>query len=396
MKEEQEIEQKSEEMEEIDLLQLARDVWNERKKLLIWTAAGALIGLIIGLSIPKEYTATIRMVTENAGGQNMSSSVSALAAMAGMRTQNVGRDGVNPQLYPDIVSSAPLVMELFDIHVTDKKGKMDLTLKEYIQKEISRPWWSAIVALPGRAIGGIQSWFEEKPTPLPISPSDSINMNENSPRRGVSTEPLRLSPGDAGAISAIASRVRANYDPKASIISISVTMQDPMVSAIVADTVAKKLQEYIIDYRTDKVRADLEYTQKLNDEAREEYYAAQKKYAQYVDRNQGVTLRSQRTEEERLQNEMQLAYGLFNTTSQQLQVAKAKVQEDTPVFTVLDPPRVPLKESKPSVMIYIVGCAFVAFALCAAWILFGRSLVAQFKAKGKTSELNSSDDNSRD
>ena len=396
MKEEQEIEQKSEEMEEIDLLQLVRDVWNERKKLLIWTAAGALIGLIIALSIPKEYTATIRMVTENAGGQNMSNNVSALAAMAGMRTQNVGRDGVNPQLYPDIVGSAPLVMELFDIHVTDKKGKMDLTLKEYIQKEISRPWWSAIVALPGRAVGGIQSWFEEKPTPLPYSPSDSISVNENSSRRGVSTEPLRLSPGDAGAISAIASRVRANYDPKASVISISVTMQDPMVSAIVADTVAKKLQEYIIDYRTDKVRADLEYTQKLNDEAREEYYAAQKKYAQYVDRNQGVTLRSQRTEEERLQNEMQLAYGLFNTTSQQLQVAKAKVQEDTPVFTVLDPPRVPLKESKPSVMIYIVGCAFVAFALCAAWILFGRSLVAQFKAKGKTSELNSSDDNSRD
>ena len=389
------MEQKSDYDQEIDLLQLARDVWNERKKLLIWTVAGSLVGLIIALSIPKEYTTTIRMVTENAGSQNMSTSVSALASMAGMRTQNIGRDGVGPQLYPDIVNSAPLIMDLFDIHITDKKGEMDMTFKEYALKEISRPWWSAVTGFPVKLTNIVKSWFVEKPVQLPRTDSDSISSSKTS-KRGIQAKPLNLSPAEAGAISIITSRISTEYNPKASVISISVTMQDPMVSAIVADTVAKKLQEYIIDYRTDKVRADLEYTQKLNDEAREEYYAAQKKYAQYVDRNQGVTLRSQRTEEERLQNEMQLAYGLFNTTSQQLQVAKAKVQEDTPVFTVLDPPRVPLKESKPSVMIYIVGCAFVAFALCAAWILFGRSLVAQFKAKGKTSELNSSDDNSRD
>lgn len=378
-KEDEEIERTSDDMQEIDLLQLARDVWDQRRKLLIWVVVGAVVGLIIGLSIPKEYTTVIRMVTENSGNQG-SSSVSALASMAGIRTQTGVKDGVNPQLYPDIVRSAPLVMELFDIRVTDRKGKMDMTFGDYVRKELSRPWWSTLMALPSRAVNGVQGWFKEKPSAIP---ADSTGSSRRLTHRGISTEPLRLTPGEAGLIGLIASRVNVNYDSRSSIVSISVTMQEPMVSAIVADTVAKKLQEYIVNYRTDKVRADLEYTQKLNDEARADYYAAQKKYAQYVDRNQGVTLRSQRTEEERLQNEMQLAYNLFNNTSQQLQVAKAKVQEDTPVFTVLDPPRVPLGPSAPSVFIYVAGCAFVAFALCAAWILFGKSLLMQFKAKGE-------------
>ena len=157
-------------------------------------------------------------------------------------------------------------------------------------------------------------------------------------------------------------------------------MQDPMVSAMLADTVAERLKEYVTEYRTNKARADMEYAQTLNDEARDDYSQAQQRYAAYMDRNQGVILRSMRNEEERLQNEMQLAYNLYNTTAQQLQMAKAKVQEITPVYTVLQPATVPLIPSKPSKMLIIVGCVFVAVVACAAWILFGRDLVAAFRS----------------
>ena len=92
-----------------------------------------------------------------------------------------------------------------------------------------------------------------------------------------------------------------------------------------------------------------------------------------------------RNEEERLQNEMQLAFNLYNTTAQQLQMAKAKVQEITPVYTILQPATVPLAPSKPSKMMIIVGCAFLAVMAAAAWILFGRDLRNTFK-KGETDE----------
>lgn len=51
-------------------------------------------------------------------------------------------------------------------------------------------------------------------------------------------------------------------------------MQDPMVSAMLADTVAERLKEYVIGYRTNKARKDMEYAQKINDEARQAYYEA--------------------------------------------------------------------------------------------------------------------------
>ena len=126
---------------------------------------------------------------------------------------------------------------------------------------------------------------------------------------------FRLTPDESGIAAALASRVSVESAAKTSVISISVTMQDPMVSAMLADTVAERLKEYVIGYRTNKARKDMEYAQKINDEARQAYYEAQQRYASYVDNNQGIILRSKRNEEERLQNEQALAFNLYNTTA---------------------------------------------------------------------------------
>ncbi len=101
------------------------------------------------------------------------------------------------------------------------------------------------------------------------------------------------------------------------VVSLAVTMQDPLVAATLTDTVMRNLQNHITQYRTDKARHDLEFTQRLFDEAQGKYYAAQQRYAQYVDQNQALSGRAFRTEQERLQNEMSLAYSLYNQTAQQ-------------------------------------------------------------------------------
>ena len=90
--------------------------------------------------------------------------------------------------------------------------------------------------------------------------------------------------------------------------TVSVTFQNPKVAATVADSVIRKLQEYIINYRTSKAKEDCIYWEKLFKERQQEYYAAQKKYASYIDSHDNVILQSVRTEQERLQNDMGLAY----------------------------------------------------------------------------------------
>ena len=44
-------------------------------------------------------------------------------------------------------------------------------------------------------------------------------------------------------------------------------MQDPLISAALTDTVMHCLQNYITDYRTNKARHDLAFTEKLFNEA---------------------------------------------------------------------------------------------------------------------------------
>ena len=147
-----------------------------------------------------------------------------------------------------------------------------------------------------------------------------------------------------------------------------------------------RLQAYITTYRTQKARRDLDYYERLYAEAKEAYISAQQRYASYVDRNQDVMLQRVRTEQERLQNEMNLAFQLYNTCSQQLQAAKAKVQQETPVFTVINPPQVPLKRSKPSKLTILVVCVFLAAVLACIWVLWGRDLLAGLKKKEEEPE----------
>lgn len=180
---------------------------------------------------------------------------------------------------------------------------------------------------------------------------------EDDERRGTGvTDPFRLTREENETVGSLQERIATSVDKKTMVVSLTVTMQDLLVAATLTDTVMRNLQNHI--------------TQRLFDEAQGKYYAAQQRYAQYVDQNQALSRRSFRTEEERLQNEMSLAYSLYNQTAQQLQLARAKVQESTPVYAVVQPATVPLKPSKPSKIMILVGCIFLAGAAAAAWTLF--------------------------
>jgi len=172
----------------------------------------------------------------------------------------------------------------------------------------------------------------------------------------------------------------ASVDKKSGVISLNVTMQDPLVSAALTDTVMRNLQSYITEYRTNKARRDLVYTEKLYKEAKKTYYIAQQKYASFADANLDIVLIGYRTQLERLQNEATLAYGVYNQMSQQLQMAKAKVQEVTPVYTVVQPATVPLRPEKPNKPMILIGFLFLAFVGSIGWIL-GKDML-----KGKLSK----------
>ncbi|MCH5232050.1 MAG: chain-length determining protein [Muribaculaceae bacterium] len=368
MKDDPEVNKPEEEEKEIDLLELAYKLWSQRKLLLVWCMWGAIAGLIIAFSIPKEYTTEIKLAPESQGTRmSFSGGLSALASMAGLSTgSSSGSDAVYPQLYPDIVESVPFATSLFNVPLTDSEGN-EYLLRDYLKKEIKKPWWGYITGLPMRAVGFVLSGGKKK------DEVDTIIITDN----------FKLTPEEMGLVGMIRSRVKASVDQKTNLISIETEMQDPLISAVLADTVVKRLQDYVTDYRTNKARKDLDYAEMLNSEAQDAYYEAQQRLADYVDRNQNLATKSAQVTKDRLENEADLAFNVYNETAIQVQNAKSKVQETTPVYTEITPATVPIQPTSPKKGLIIGGFIFLAFVACAAWILFGTPLVSEYKSKVK-------------
>ena len=349
---------------EIDLMDLLRKIIGIRKKIYKAAGIGLIIGVIVAISIPKQYTVEVTLSPEM--GNNKGGGLSGLAAsfLGSGVSMGDGTDALNASLSADIVSSTPFLLELSNMKVP-VSGSEEISLSSYLNEE-SSPWWGYVIGFPGMVIGGVKSLFTENEDE-PIS-SDKVS-------RGA----IELSKKETEKIETLKKMIAAAVDKKTSMTSISVTFQNPKVAAVVADSVVKKLQEYIIDYRTFKAKEDCIYLEKLFKERQQKYYAAQKKYADYLDSHDNIILQSVRTEQERLQNDMSLAYQVYSQVASQLQVARAKVQEEKPVFAVVEPAVVPLEPSGTSRKVYVLAFIFLSVCIVISWNLFGKDLLNKFK-----------------
>lgn len=337
----------------IDWMEILRKIIAIRKTLYKAAGVGIVLGIIIALSIPKQYTVTVTLSPEM-GGDKASGGLASLASsfLGGGATSSSSSDALNVTLAPDIVASTPFVLELFNTRVQTLDGKLDTTLVAYLDEQ-KQPWWGYIKAAPGLTIGAIKSLFTEE--------SDTT----------ATLNPFQLTEKEAAKVKELKQSILAEVDKKTAMTTITVTLQDPKVTAIVADSVVAKLQQYIIDYRIKKAKEDCAYLEELYKERQQEYYQAQSKYAHYFDTNRNIAFQSVRAEQERLQNDMNLAYQVYSQVAQQLQVARAKIQEEKPVFAVVEPATIPILPSGVSRKIIILGILFIVICGITIWKLLG-------------------------
>lgn len=348
---------------EIDLMEYIRKLWDARKLILKTAGIAALVALVIAYSLPKKYTAEVLLSPESSKGGG--SSIAGMAAMLGLGNVSMGAgdaNALNFSMASDIVASTPFILEIINTPVQTLDGKMDTTLVAYLATQ-KAPWWNTVMSLPSMTINGIRSLFS----------SNEVTAEEKP------IDPFRLTHLQKGQICAVKSIIEIGLDKKSGMTKLSVTVQDPLVAATMADTVLVKLQAYITKYKTSKAQEDCKYWEQLYEERKKEYYEAQEKYAQYSDMNQGVIRQSVRIEQERLQNEQSLAFQVFSQVATQLQMSRAKLQEEKPAFAVLEPASVPLSPTGTSKKIILIGIVFLAVAVVSVWILFGKDIWKNLK-----------------
>lgn len=354
--------------EEIDLLKLALKIWRERQFILKTCGYAVLIGLVIVFSIPREYTAEAMIAPEMS--DNKGGGLPSLAAMAGLNLNATsGADAIYPDLYPDIVTSTPFITGLFYVRVKDLDGEIDTTLYCYLNDYQRMPWWSLITSAPFKAVGWAISLLTDE------DDDDGI------------LDPFHLTKEETDIAKELSERINVSVDKKTGVTTLSVTMQDARISACLTDTVVRRLQDYITEYRTNKARQDFLFQEKLFERKKKEYEKAQENYAKFADANKNIILLSYRAEQERLENEMRLAYQVYTSVAQQLQMAEAKVQEITPVYTIIEPSTIPIKPSKPRKALMLIGIVFLTGLGCVSWVLFGRDFFTDLKNRKEDNKV---------
>lgn len=325
----------------LSIFDLYRDIYRNRRLYYKVIAITFVLAAFITLCIPNYYRCTVKLAPE-LSGNSKTGSLASLASSFGINiaSGNFGTDALIPTLYPDLINSVPFRASLFPVLVEqeDDSTHTKMSYYDYLSNEQKLPWWTS---LKNAIIESIKSWFVDKDT------SEFVN-------------PFKLSKEQYNIAKEMEDKVVCDVDKKTLVITIDVTDTDPYIAATMADSVRVRLQKFITDYRTSKARIDLEYNKKLLVETEARYEKARKAYADYADANRSILFENMRSERTKLENKMQIEYRAYSQVLAQLQLAEAKVQEETPAFTILQPATVPVKKEGPKRAILCLMALFLA------------------------------------
>lgn len=330
----------------IRLSDLTAFIRGSRWALLTGALTGGLLAAVYTFSQPNQYTSRITVLPElqTKSGVNLAS-LGSLAGLAGIDVSGMGggTDAIRPELYPNVLQSAPFALSLLKQPVKEK-GQREVKPFETYWQQLPSTWLS--------------TW-------LPAGEADE----EEGMAANNGSEALELSKAQEGMTSELHERVKAGYDKKTGVLTISATMPDPVVAAQIANLSLSYLAEYVTGYRTEKVRREVDFLVRQVKVANKRYQDAQYALSIYRDQNRSLFLNTAKVEEQRIQAEFLLAQDLFNSISKQAEMAKIKVQEQTPVFKVLEPAQIPRKKSGPKRIMTVLGGVLLGLVLALVFVV---------------------------
>jgi capsular polysaccharide biosynthesis protein len=357
--------QKSSEEDEIDLIQLAKTLWEGRKTVIKITLIFMGIGLFVAIFSKKEYTASTTFMPQTTDSK-IGGSLGGLAAMAGINLGGMSSNsGIAPSLYPQVLNSIPFQKELLQTPLTIEGEKDKVTFTNYYT-EIHSPGFLGYlkkytIGLPGVIILAIKG----KPTMV------TLNGEGGSDLLSISEEEFKL-------IKILNNQISLEVNDDDGYVTIASSMPEALASAEMALRVQQLLQQYVIDFKIQKSKEQLEFIKSRYSEVEEKFKIVQQKLANNRDRNQNLSTAIAKTSTEMLQDEYNLIYNVYSELAKQLEAQYIQVTEDTPVFTVLKPVTVPIEKSKPKrfsiLFMWIIAGVFIG-----TLVVFGKEYLSTLK-----------------
>lgn len=157
------------EEQEIDIVELIKKMWLNRKLIIKLTLVFMVIGVVVALTSSKVYTASCDIVPQVSDSSNTRSQMSSLAKLAGVDlVQAQNSKTLSPYVYENILKSTKLRKELMQTKINFQKADRPVSIYEYYtSEEFNKPTVIDYVkrytiGLPGVIVGAFKS---EQPAP---------------------------------------------------------------------------------------------------------------------------------------------------------------------------------------------------------------------------------------
>lgn len=322
---------------EFDLIAILKTGWLNRKTLMLSGIVGGILGIIVSLVSLNVYTSSSLIVPDNSQSTGVNGGIASLASFAGINLVGGGGEVLSLLMYPKLVRSIPFMQEVMNsniVHNGDSTKVLDYIL-DYANHPKSKIKQYTI-GLPKH----IMKSFKSKPR-------NTLSTNLNH-------QVVVLTQDELDVYELLNEFIDIVPDIEEGYVRISCSLYDPVPAAQLTTLVSNLLQKKITELKIEKAKADLDFIEGRFDEAKANFLNKQIELAEYKDRNIGVNTEIAKIEEKQLQDEYNLLYSIYIELSKNLENARIKVQENTPIFSIIQPAIVPSEKSSMSRKIQVI------------------------------------------
>jgi len=345
--------------DEIDLGALFRTIWNGRKTVYYSIGFCALVGLIVAIVSPVKYTASATLLPSS---EDNTASMGGLSSLAGLAGINIGsmlgnNTNISPELYPQVIQSVPYLIDLMHVKLVweDYPDSLSIYEKSKIDNEagIGNVIYNYTLGLP----------WTIKNTILPCKKEVDFTS------LGISSDFYNLSEADYRLLKSLRRIVSLEVDNKTGLVTLAVTMEEPLQTAQLAVAATKLLQKHVVDYKIQKAVDNLNFIQGRYNEAKLVYENTQQDFFEYKDLNRNIVSERVDPQYQHLSDAFDITSSVYKGLSQQLEQAKIAVKQATPVFKILEPVVVPIERSAPRRSLILIICCFLGSIFGVAIVL---------------------------
>ena len=337
--------------DEIDLIELLKKVYLEKKFILKTSLLAALFGVVYALFQPNEFTSSTTFIPQLSSGVKAGgSSLSGLASLAGINIGSMESSSeFPPTLYPQVVNGIPFKLDLLSSKI--KLNNEVFNTRDYFTQKSSFDFLGTIkkytIGLPSLIFGSFKN------QEVQLVESDIYSVTEQ----------------DKNIFKELEKALSLSINDKEGFITISFTDNNKNVAAQLTQISQNLLQEKIIEFKNKSSKEMLDFALKQYSEKKESYETLQDERAIFVDKNINISSSLFQNKLSRLESEVNISESIVQQLAAQVEQAKLQVNKDTPVFTTIQPVTVPFKKSAPKRSLIVITFLFLGLVFSIGYVL---------------------------